>query len=410
MFVNDISDLFQIEIYKYTIHISNDIPKICRKEILMPMHDLNGTQYLYYIDLEKGYTILWKVDTSKFVSFFCTYLKKYEIPQKIMYGRINIHSLLKHENKIYALPDSANFIMCFDLITKDYSILCESYNHIYGLSNTIYGDAIYYTKWSIHDQLNRYLPEQNIKLEIGRYEIKKMHYHKITNIDGPDSIHQTVLTPGQEKIIALEVPRFSKRHNDNIMLVHSKILIIDVISNNLDVILMDKAPAHIIFDKNNLEIAYVACCNFSALGCFGYGRIDKYLLQNKMRRIASYEKDNLWRIPNHETFEYNNEPLLVTPVYPNQIHIINTDTMTIKKEIRLSASGIDPCTLNIPFYYPLYDSTPYTVLPINKTPYIILCSKWAIKILDFENNKIIDTIRYNLQNFPLWTTAHCSLV
>ena len=411
MCFDDITNLFNVKKYTYELTLSeNNIPEVCRKQLLMPMHDFNGTQYLFYINLENHYVTLWSVDTTKFVKFSCSYLKQYEMKKQLMYGRINIHNLIKNNNKIYALPDFANFILCFDLFNDGFTVACESFDHIYGLSNTIYNDAIYYSKWSIHDQLKRNHADEDIELNIGRYDIKENKYKKIASVLGPDSIHQTVLTPRKDKIIAIEVPRFIANKDNELSLANSKILVYDIITKQYDVTVMDKGPAHIVFDKVDPDIGYVACCNFSAMGCFGQGRIDKYSLSDKFKHITSYESKTLWRISNHQSFQYKGEHLLATPVYPNQVHIISTDTMTIKKEIRLSLSGISPETYTIPFYYPSYDSTPYTVLPIDESPYIILCSKWSIKILDFVNNKIINTIHYNLKNFPLWTTAHSSIV
>ncbi len=46
MCFDDITNLFNVKKYTYELSLSeNNIPEVCRKQLLMPMHDLNGTQY-----------------------------------------------------------------------------------------------------------------------------------------------------------------------------------------------------------------------------------------------------------------------------------------------------------------------------------------------------------------------------
>ncbi len=121
--------------------------------------------------MENHYVTLWSVDTKKFVNFSCSYLKQYEMKKQLMYGRINIHNLIKNNNKIYALPDFANFIWCFDLFNDGFTVACESFDHIYGLSNTIYNDAIYYSASRHNDQVIK-----NPNREIIRNQIACLHF------------------------------------------------------------------------------------------------------------------------------------------------------------------------------------------------------------------------------------------
>ena len=403
----ELKSLFKIERHHYPVPVDVNIPDVCKKTVLLPACDYDGVQYLYYIDLDKSLVIVWNVDISLYISHVINQFSQFDLNTKELYGRFALHTSFVYHNRIYALPAYGNFILCFDIDSNEYEIIYDSMEHIYSFTNGAVNDNIYFTRWTIFDYFKRKSTEEDVQLDIGYYNIRSGEFCVIKSILGPESIHQTVLSPKGDKIIAVEVPRYEKNveANKNITvsraLQESRILSYDLFKNKLHMISSDNGPAHITFDINDPDIGHIACCNFSPLGCFGTARIDKYDFENGIVKIGTYEEEDFYRIPNHEIFEYDGENLLATPVYSNQVRLINTSTMKCRKKIYLSDKHITLEKGKVPFYYPFTDRTPYTVLPVNNTRYIVMCSIRSIDILDFLEDKIIAKIEYNKQYNPL---------
>lgn len=407
----ELNSLFKVERRQYEISVDNSIPDICKKTILLPACDYDGIQYIYYVNLAKLLVSIWSIDISLYISYIKNLYKQFEICNAEFYGRLGLHTSFVYNNKIYALPSYGNYIFRFDIDSNQYEIINGSMEHIYNFTNGVFNDKIYFTRWTIYDYFKRKNTEEDVQLDFGYYNIKSMEFHIMKSILGPESIHETVLSPKGDKIIAIEVPRYERdvldRHGKTVSsaLQDSRILSYNLLTEELQVTSSDNGPAHIVFDKNNSDIGYVACCNFSPLGCFGSARLDKYDFSNEIIKIGSYKDDDFYRIPNHEVFEYKAESLLATPVYSNQVHIINVTSMTCKKKVYLSKKHVTPDSDIVPYYYPLMDKTPYTVLPVNNTKYIIMCGIRSIDILDFEEDKIITRIDYNKQYTPMGSVS-----
>ena len=403
----EVKSLFKIERRHFPISVEDHIPDACKKTVLLPACDYDGIQYLYYIDLNKSLVIVWNVDISLYISHVINQFSQFELNTKELYGRFALHTSFVYNNRIYALPAYGNFILCFDIDSNKCEIICDSMEHIYNFTNGAVNDNIYFTRWTIFDYFNRKSTEEDVQLDIGYYNIKSREFCVINSVLGPESIHQTALSPKGDKIIAVEVPRYEKTldiNNDVAIsraLQESRILSYDLLKNKLHMISSDNGPAHITFDLNDSDVGYVACCNFSPLGCFGTARLDKYDFKNGIVKTGTYEEKDFYRIPNHEIFEYEGENLLATPVYSNQVRLIDISTMKCNKKIHLSHKHIMPEIGKVPFYYPFTDRTPYTVLPVNNTRYIVMCSIRSIEILDFLEERIIARIEYNKQYNPL---------
>ena len=407
----ELKSLFKIERHNYPIPVDAHMPDVCKKAVLLPACDYDGIQYLYYIDLKKSSVIVWNVDISLYISHVINQFSQFELNTKELYGRFALHTSFVYHNQIYALPAYGDFILCFDIDSSEYEIFYDSVEHIYSFTNGVVNDNIYFTRWTIFDYFKRKSTEEDVQIDIGYYNIKSDEFRVIKSVLGPESIHQTVLSPKKDKIIAVEVPRYEKIMyiNKDVAvsraLQESRILSYDLLKNKLHMISSDNGPAHITFDMNDSNVGYVACCNFSPLGCFGPARLDKYDFKNGIVKTGMYEEEDFYRIPNHEIFEYEGEYLLATPVYSNQVRLIDISTMKCRKKIHLSNKNIMPEKGKVPFYYPFTDRTPYTVLPVNNTRYIVMCSIRAIEILDFLDEKIIAKIEYNKQYNPLSSTS-----
>ena len=101
---------------------------------------------------------------------------------------------------------------------------------------------------------------------------------------------------------------------------------------------------------------------------------------------------------------------MVVPVYPNQVHIINTVDMSIYKKIHLRKVNNPIDFSDGPFNYPKVnlDKTPYTIHPIDNSPYLYLSSVWNVTIYDFETSSNVAIVRYNM-NKPVIAMGHASM-
>jgi hypothetical protein len=173
-------------------------------------------------------------------------------------------------------------------------------------------------------------------------------------------------------------------------------------------------PAHIEFDNNDPSVFYISSHNLSTnndtLFCFGYSKIDKFRIDKGESKVLEFYQDkDFLRAPSHKLFSFDGKKLMVVPIYPNQVHIIDTSDMSIYKKVSLRKTSNPIDFSDGPFIYPKVnlDKTPYTIHPINNSQFLYLSSVWNVTIYNLETSSNVAIVRYNV-NKPVIAMGHAS--
>lgn len=420
-------DLLSVRRTTVPILSNSRLPKECRRHVFVPAHGNDKQQYCFLIDLDHMVVTTWVINMDTLILYlnkwFYDNLQEIYFPineplKKYLYGRLRFHTARFFRDKIYLYPINGFFFLCLDLNSDDYTILYEDPATVYCPTNSINNGEIFFTKWNVVDAFTRKRQDDNIPLTFGKYNIEHNRFVTLKQIEGPDNIHDTVCSPNGRYVIAVEMPRTvpvppsDKLTADNMRLVlaggigKSRIIRYDIVQKQAEWIYTTKSPSHIVFDKRNPDIAYIADSNLWVSYCFGTGRIEQYNFRKGIELVGSYEADDFYRIPSHDILLYNNKSFMCTTVFSNQVHLLDTDGMTLTKRIYLSDKRRVPDFSRGPYQYPNHDRTPYTLHPIDGTPYLILASLWGVWILNTDNEKIIAKIRYNDSGYPTSSMGH----
>jgi hypothetical protein len=162
-------------------------------------------------------------------------------------------------------------------------------------------------------------------------------------------------------------------------------------------------PAHIEWDPVDPEMFYICSNNLAinndSLYCFGPSRIDAYRLKNgEAIWQAKYQSEDFLRAPGHRITRFKGQSLMLLPVHPNQVHILDLEKMSLCKKIWVPGAERQKATLaDGPFAYPpaLRDKTPYSVEAEDGTPYLFLSNVSALRVVDLETANELDSIIYN---------------
>lgn len=422
-----------LKIIRHEFSLPNSIEindKIQECRIFVPTHGNNRRQYCYYIDLKESYVICWEIDYHALISYMKNLLAKQKGFEQsaynsaalddILYERFTPHTARYYNGKIYVYPVSGNHILALNIYKNEYEFICDNPLLIYSATNGIAGGNIYYTRWNIIEAAMLKSKTEMLNLEFGKYDIEKKQFSLLKSIAGPDSIHDTNVSSDQKNVVAVEMPRFLnepfKDSNNNTVehlrkvqkagICTSSIFSLNTHDNVVHNIKVPKSPAHIVFDKLNSDIVYIAHSNLWLKYCFGPAVISKYLLSDGIHLLASYTSDDFYRIPAHETHMYNNVQYISFTVFANQIHILRANDLSLYKKIFLGAADIVPDFSNGPYQYPDRDRTPYTLHPIHNSPYIILVSLWGINIINFITEEKSPRICFNINKAPVKSMGH----
>jgi len=406
-----------------------ELPKLstfkdnCKQKLFIPTHGNDGKQYLFLIDFNEKHVIQWHVDMTEWID----YLHKMFIhnavlpagsPKTAIYSRLVLHAAINWNNYIYVFPISGNFILKLDCYSEEFEIICKDPFKILCPTNNIHASVLYYTQWDIRDTIKRVTSEDNVPLDFCSLDLNNGVQKIYKTTLAPDTIHQTYYNYNRNCIIAVEMPRFFKlplttedsvEHRRNVVkagVSTAKLLVYHIDSDNLLKFNIENGPAHFTQDFRDDSIFYFVCCNLSSAYCFGSGSIMKMKITDKIQLSAVYKDDDLFRIPSLNCFSYKDSNLLCCAVFHNQVHIINSDTMKIQKKIQLAPIQYHPDFSNGPYLYPNFDKTPYTVSPIENSPFLLLSSIWSVQLYDYAKDKIIARVNYNTNRCPLVTTGH----
>ena len=403
---------------EFSLPSQKKIPDIGTCNIFISTIDDYLNHYYYLIDLKSGKIRHWYFDTKLLLSYMENIMKpywrqaieKFSTKESFLSALTEPHAACYENGRICITPLIGNFILVIDLNTNDYEILTDNPLYIFCSTKNIVNNSLYFSRWKFTDALLRERPEQTLDLEIGRYSFVRHKFEILKTIDGPDNIHDTIVTPNEDKILVLEMPRFPN-YSDNVEEIikngiHGKFIVYDIQKDVCQTEMIEGGPGHIVLDGNDSSTVYLSCHNLLHSGCYGPGRFYKYNIEDQLRCTGKYENEVLFRIPSHSFYCFKNENLICTTAFPNQLFLIYADKMTLKKRICVGKTDCMPSFQNGPYTYPKHDRTPYGAFPIDNTPYIVLANLWTVSILNVETEKIIYSSSFNINNNPISFTGH----
>jgi len=191
----------------------------------------------------------------------------------------------------------------------------------------------------------------------------------------------------------------------------SQIHIFDREKRTYQVILLDDSPAHVEFG-NDPNVCYISSHSLGVnpydgfVYCFGKGAINRLELGEISEITKKYQEEDFSRLSTHKVFERNGKQFIAVTVYPQQIFIIDAESMQLITKIKL-ADSIVPATLRHGAYrYPRVDKTPFSVHPINESPYLFLITGKAIQVYNYDNMKEEFRYQYNVLKDPIAVLGH----
>lgn len=431
-----------IKVKKSTSDLTMDfvLPQECMRFMFLPMIGWNSVNYYYLLDFKKKLISCWEVDTKE----LCSYLKEHinmddidNIPwnkglDSYLEAINAIHSARFYNDKVYLYSNNSKFALVFNINDDSYEVIDSNpdSDEIYVISSTndIYNNCMYYSRWKLSDVF-QYTKLDYISVDICKLNLNNNDLQVIDTVKGMHDIHTTTITPDGKKIILVQMNRdpnvpFPKDDNDKIketMLKildggtkDSTILVYDLESRTYETQQLKYSPAHIEYDQLDSNYFYLSrhntCLDNNVNRCFGKASIDKIRIENNSNKIdfiSTFERDDFIRIPEHTTFVYGGKSFVAASAYPNQLYIIDADTMKLVKSVYTRETGKKDDFSNGPFAYPIIDRTPYGVNPINNSPYILLTNTKNITIYDFVKEEQVGTISYNFNNKAFFVMGHC---
>lgn len=171
-------------------------------------------------------------------------------------------------------------------------------------------------------------------------------------------------------------------------------------------------PAHVEFDLSDPSIFYVSCHNMSKFKSnmilHGPGAIVKYKYENNNLELLNYFSDNNFnRITTHKFFYYNKKRFLAVTGYPNNLYIIDADTMTLVKRIELFNAetevtyekGLFSCigNRNAPLYLQVSSDGKVVYLVNNDTCFLVSWLREEIEYFKYTKNNF--TVSAHMERF-----------
>lgn len=441
-----INELLSISREVYPFARPDSVPAEADDAVFLPGIGKSGVQYYFLVDFGSNTVTCWTVDVKRVQEHLIERLDRSSISavpwnQDTLEKFVDVvyfaHSADYHDGWVYVSFIEGNFILALDTSSDAYEVIFDEdagLSKIYSSTNQIHNGRIYFTRWDITEtfvhESDRTRP---VALEIGTYDIASKRFEVIDVIPGPDDIHYTAVSKDEQNLVIVEMtqdpvvkpPRdyeFDKLSpEDKRKLLEGGLHPSEVITYNLPSrkvhrLQVSRGPAHIEWDPADDAVYHLSSHNLSTnndtLYCFGNSMIEQYrIVDGESVRQSAYEAPDLIRAPSHKLFNYKGTPLMVLPVTPNAIHIVDMDKLSIYKKINLSKRAAAlPSLDGGPFAYSrsTEDKTPYTIHPINETPYLYLSSIWNVTIFDFESESKLGSVTYN-RDKPVALMGHASM-
>lgn len=409
----------------------------CESAIFIQTNGARGEHYYFLIDFCESTISCWEVDISEAKNIIQKQvMEKMHVEWKgyaINYLNFSMmpHTAIAADRNIYVTAVNSNFIIQLDRGSDHYHIIFNDKDPYaqYSSTNSYWNGELYFSKYNLFDKIKTLMdPQVSIENILGKYNIKTRKFTDISSFTEPLTMHQTAVANHGQNIISIgictspkvRIPDNRHRKDTAFMkyvlkegLEESCLVNYNIQTNTYQRLTTNDCIAHIEFDLSDPSISYVSSHNLGYYGSefgndimsFGPGTIYKYDYQ-KHKILTFYTSDDFFRITSHIPFCYQKKNYLAATVFPNQIHILDTDTMQLVKRIFVS-----PCNTQVdfssgPYLFPKIGKTPYMVLPIADKPYFFYGGLVGLKIYDFIEDRILGTINYNPWGKPLTSIGH----
>jgi hypothetical protein len=429
------------EVYALPEH--HDLPNECSDAIFVPGFAKNAKHYYFLVDFRTKAVHCWQVDLEKLVRRLSSELS-FDLAEELLpWNHQDIrsyveniyypHSAEYYNGWIYVSYYFGNVILGLSIASDSYEVITDELHglgKIYSSTNTIASGEIYFTRWDIDQTFRREKDRRRpVVLELGKYSIEDRRFEVVDTIEGADEIHSTCRTPDGENVLIVcmsQAPRkrFPRRMDEasnaelqevlRCGLHDSYITTYHLASRTYHTITMHASPAHIEFDRVDPQTYYVVGNNLSFNGnsvmCHGNARIDKLrIVDRKSILVDTYSADDFYRGTAHKLTTFDGKELMACTVYPNQVHLFDTQRMEPYKKLFVYETRKKVDFSNGPheFPKPAFDRTPYGVHPIDNSPYFYATSVWNIVVYDFSEQKKISVIMYNIDK-PIIGIGHTS--
>ena len=433
------------EVHSYDFPEDIRVPDETNDAIFLPTMGKNGLLVFFLIDFRTQRIIAFETDISKEMERFKAETKKHHIesqkPHNMAYDTlvysISIpHQGERYDDKVVVSFLALSFFLIIDLKTlKLYHLYDENRGHewLYSSTNEIRNGKMYTSRWQFKDMYKvSVTAKEKIDVEIVEYDIDADRFHLIDTIKGVDYIHTTKITSDGGFIILIEMntdavldcPNLSNESEERQIEIQRKgVVPSDCYIYDLNrkmktaVLRLPKTPAHIEFDLEDPCICYLSQHNLCITGdnnrvySFGPATIEKYRITEKgeMQMLKRFEDEETVRIPGHVVFSFKGKQFIVMPSTPLKIFIVDCETMTIHKKIRLGKETKKSDFKDGPLamLMPLRDATPYTVQAKNESRHLYYSNILTIGIYDFLKDIPVCEFRHN-PGFRVLTGGHAT--
>lgn len=428
-----------IKIKKTTKPLKSSIASVldCKSAVFIQTNGAKGEHYYFLIDFLESTISCWEVDVSEAKSSIQKQvMEKMNVEWKgyaINYLNFSLmpHTAIAIGRYIYITLINGNFIIQLDRYSDQYHIIYNDKEpfEYYSSTNSYYNDELYFSKYNLFEKIETLMdPQISITNTLAKYNVKTRKFTNISSFSERLTMHQTAVANYGSNIISvgictspkIPIPEDSHFNDPNFMkhvleegLNESCLINYDVQTETYRRFTTTDCIAHIEFDLTNPDISYVSSHNLGYYGSefgndimsFGPGAVYKYDYR-KHEILTRYTSEDFFRITSHIPYQYQNKNYLAATVFPNQIHILNTDTMKLVKQIFVSKSNTQVDFSSGPYMFPKIGKTPYMVLPVTGKPYFFYGGLSGLKIYNFVEDQILGTINYNLWGKPLTAIGH----
>jgi hypothetical protein len=420
-------------IYQYSFPDDIQIPEQADDCLFIPCMSLNDHVVFFLVDFKTKKIVAIDTDLSEEMTRLRKDTEKYHVdsmsPHRMPFDTLMYSVSTPHQGEQYGQIitvafTSVDFFALIDLSTlKVYCVSDESKKEkwVYSSTNQIQNGKMYASRWRFKDMYKEDITlNRSVDLEILYYDIDEDKFHLIDTIEGIDHIHTTNISPNSRFLLlvqmtmdsVLDSPDLAKESKErqleiqNAGLVNGNCYIYDLEAKKVTSMeSIPYSPAHAEFEHENSDYFYLSQHNLGLMGrnnslySFGPAVVCRYRLteDGKMERLEQFYDVETVRIPGHILFSYEGMNFMVMPSPPLQILMINRDTMSVYKKIKLRENVSKPDFSEGPYQHPipLRDKTPFSVHGKNDSRYLYCNNTLSIGLHDFIADKAVCDFRFN---------------
>ena len=422
--------------YSYTKHALGQTPALdnaLRKRIFILSYSWTRNHYYYLVDLEEYTTKRWKVSYENDYRQIVSEIEKsknYEHIEDVL-DPFNFsfvpHSSIMYEDKIYVFLVNALYFTVIDLKHNSISQVYDDQRKMISSTNFIIDNQLYYARYKIEDRIDNIRSNSSIPTELVKMDLTTKSTEVISNFESNNIVHSVavnrdkqwavVISTTANPIVTFEEGKKNYTQDELKTMLdkglhNSQLHVFDLTGKVYHQILLANSPAHVESDMYDDNIFYISSHSLGVnpydgfVYCFGEGAINKLILKDTPQIIQSYAADDFSRLSSHKMFSEGNKQYIAVTVFPQQIHILDSDSMSVVSKIKLSKDAYTATLKNGAYKYPRVDKTPFSVHPVSDTPYLFLITGRGIVLYDRQRKEAIQSIIYNQTKDPIAVLGH----